>query len=112
VVSARSGDVDGTGVPGQVAVGVPGRARTPPRAAITFRVGDEDVSMSAPSAGDRDERDHEAADDREWEVSLEDLERERRPAEAPIEPGSPSVENAAFVAVGVLLTLVLFLGGL
>lgn len=51
-------------------------------------------------------------DDREWEVSLEDLEDDGRPARPAIDPGSPSLENAAFVAVGVLLTLYVLFGGL
>lgn len=54
-------------------------------------------------------------DDREWAVSLEDLEgddEDERPAPEPIEPGSPSVEGIAFVLLGVALTLVVLFGGL
>lgn len=71
------------------------------------------------TAGDRADDDGEPVndprgdgDDREWEISLEDLEDDGRPERPAIDPGSPSLENAAFVAVGVLLTLYVLFGGL
>lgn len=65
---------------------------------------------------DRDEAvDGEEADGQQWQFTLQDLEErevaaERR-AEAqrrrnePLEPGDPSLENAVFVLLGVLLAL-------
>ncbi|WP_049980648.1 DUF7312 domain-containing protein [Halolamina rubra] len=60
-----------------------------------------------------DDRSTESGDD-EWAVSLADLEEGEsdRPELEPIEPGSPTVEGVAFVALGVALTLVVLLGGL
>ena len=53
--------------------------------------------------------------DEEWRFSLKDIERREANAEAaaeaerrrsePIEPGSPSFENTAFVLLGVALAL-------
>ena len=65
------------------------------------------------------ERDAEAADadadEEEWQFTLQDLEEREaeaeRQAEAerrrnePLEPGDPSLENAAFVLLGALLAL-------
>lgn len=54
-------------------------------------------------------------DDREWAVTLEDLEGDDgdgRPAPEPIEPESPSAESVAFVLLGVALTMVVLFGGL
>jgi hypothetical protein len=52
--------------------------------------------------------DAEADADDGWRYALDEVgpeaEAESRP---PIEPGSPSLENAVFVALGVLLTLAL-----
>lgn len=62
--------------------------------------------MSVPPAPDEDEDDGQ-----EWQVSLEDLEDDDQPAESPIQPGSPSLENTAFVVLGVLLTLYVLFGG-
>lgn len=64
--------------------------------------------MSAPPAPEDDD------DEREWQVTLEDLEGDDpslRPQEPPIEPGSPNVENVAFVVLGVVLTLYVLFGG-
>ena len=50
--------------------------------------------------------------DEEWAVSLADLEGgdEETYEPEPIEPGDPSLEGAAFVLLGVALTLVVLLG--
>jgi len=58
--------------------------------------------------------DSERGDDEEWAVSLADLEEDEEPRyePEPIEPGSPTVEGAAFVVLGAALTLVVLFAGL
>ena len=48
------------------------------------------------------------ADDPEWRFALDDVGEEAGPP--PMEPGSPTAENALFVLVGVALTAVLVVG--
>ena len=43
----------------------------------------------------------------DWEYALDDVGPEADPEQEPLEPGSPSLENAAFVALGVVITLLL-----
>jgi len=47
--------------------------------------------------------------DENWEYALDDVgpEADPDPEPEPLEPGSPSLENAAFVALGVAITLLL-----
>jgi len=45
--------------------------------------------------------------DDNWEYALDDVGPEADPEREPLEPGSPSLENAAFVALGVAITLLL-----
>lgn len=51
-------------------------------------------------------------DDSEWRFSLDDVGEDNGAAEPverpPMEPGSPSLENALFVLIGVLGTLLVF----
>ncbi|MFC7204314.1 hypothetical protein ACFQJC_12375 [Haloferax namakaokahaiae] len=57
--------------------------------------------MSRPAESD------ETSDD-EWRFGIDEVGPDAEPAEpveAPIEPGSPTAENIAFVLVGVLLTV-------
>lgn len=59
-----------------------------------------------------DSPDTASDDDGEWAISLDDLEGGDEDAyePEPIEPGDPSLEGAAFVLLGVALTLVVLLG--
>lgn len=63
--------------------------------------------MTLPMSAPHDDGD----DDREWAISLSDLEGDDEPVLEPIEPGSPTLENAVFVVFGVLLTLYVLFGG-
>jgi hypothetical protein len=51
----------------------------------------------------------EADDDEPWRFALDEVgpEAEEQEVRPPIEPGSPSLENALFVLLGVLLTVAL-----
>lgn len=78
-------------------------------------VRDEDPRDGETAVGDATQDDADA-EDGDWRFSLRDIEEaeaaEQRPQRPPIEPGSPSVENAAFVLLGVVLTLWVLFGGL
>ncbi|MFO7927136.1 MAG: DUF7312 domain-containing protein [Halobacteriota archaeon] len=74
---------------------------------------DETGGGSDDAAGVTTDSDGEPDD--EWQFSLEDLEARETEAEAaaeaerrrtaPVEPGTPSIENTAFVLLGVVLAL-------
>ena len=49
------------------------------------------------------------SDDREWQFGVEEVGEDAEPTREPIEPGSPSVENVAFVLLGVLLAIAILL---
>lgn len=73
---------------------------------------DADDGAGGRDVGVRDER---VDSDEEWQFTLEDIEEREASAEAsaeaerrrsePIEPGTPSLENTAFVLLGVALAL-------
>ena len=74
-----------------------------------------DAREEAAVTGDRsranDAGDERAADEREWRFSVDDVgpdgvtEDTATPADEPIEPGDITLEHAAFVVLGVALTV-------
>lgn len=66
--------------------------------------------MSAPA----EDGDGDGDDEGEWRFSLSDLEEAESegPVQQPIEPGSPELENVAFVLLGVVLALAVLFAGI
>jgi hypothetical protein len=60
--------------------------------------------MSAVPEEDREDE----AEESQWRFTLEEVGEDAAPSPDPIEPGSPSLENAAFVLLGVVLSVAIF----
>jgi hypothetical protein len=48
-------------------------------------------------------------DEDEWQFGVDEVGEDAEPTLEPIEPGSPSAENVAFVLLGVLLAIAILL---
>jgi hypothetical protein len=81
--------------------------------------GETDTAPAAPDATagagegrDTGSDDGDGTEAREWRFALDEVGEDAEPVHPPLEPESPSLENALFVAAGVLGTVLLLLGGL
>ncbi|MFC5368479.1 DUF7312 domain-containing protein [Salinirubrum litoreum] len=79
------------------------------RADAVDRLDEVDVSEMSDEAGESD-RDADP-DEQQWRFAVDEV-GEDAPTREPLEPESISLENALFVAVGVLLTVGILLVGL